>query len=829
MFNQKKNSAAKPVATNNSQKPANEKNKNKKKKKKTTIAKTVQQSIPWLGAYSNGVIEIEPNVYSKSYEFTDINFVDAMDADQFSMKEQWGKVLCMFTPDMNVELSIFNRIVDESEVYNNILLKPKSDSYNLLREEANKNIKDRMTEGQNNLECEKYLTVSFQSASVKNAFNTFAKLDTKLERSFSAINENISIAPIPISKRLSIFYDIYNPYSKVSFDRKYGITKTSGFNLDYLAKAGLSSKDAIAPSDISFKSKYISLGDKFAKTVYIDNLPAMLSADFLCDVANRECSAITSVHFKQLDSKKASSMIQNKTMDINRAILEKQKDASREGYSAALVSPNLQQMQLDASDFQEEMMTNDQKAFIVTIAMTLFANTQEELDANMDVLEGIAARYVCDIKVYKNQQEAAFNTTLPLANNKVFIDRLMHTDSASILIPFSTQEISQENGLYYGTNAVSKRLLRINKFGFSNANAMFLGKPGSGKSMQAKWEIIMTMLGTDDDIYIIDPEDEYRYIAELFPNDAEVIDLKPGATKWINPMDLDIDDTDGADPIATKCSYMYGFMSMVFGDNFVLSPTQKSILTRCVTMLYEPYIKHLENRSNQEGTRISFDYEAAPTLIDLHDALYKQDLPEAAQMGLALEQYCIGPNAIFSNKTNVNPKKRMIIYNVRALEGDLKLVGLYTCMSHSWNRMISNSKIGRGTDIYIDEFHLLLSIPSVLSSVLSMYKRARKFIGAMRGLTQNITDLFASADTLKILATCDFVVMMNQFSYERDLLAKQYNLSDAELTYITNATSGSGLIYAGKNIYPFENLIEKDSIFYKAMSSNCKERAQKKE
>lgn len=788
------------------------------------VKKTVQHSIPFTMAYPNGVIEVEPNVYSKMYEFTDINFTNATDVDQYSIKEQWGKVIGMFTPDMNVELTIFNRIVDEIKVYNKVLSKPKADGYNQLREEANNIIKMNMQDGRNNLECEKYITVSFASMSITEAFNTFNKLDLKLTREFSHISENIVIKPLSIAKRLSILYDIYNPYNEISFERKYGITPANENNvLQFLAEIGLSSKDAISPTDITFKKKTAEMGDYFARTVYIDNLPSTLTGDFLCDLANQECSVLTSVYFKQLNAKKASDIIQNQMMGINREVSNKQSKASLEGRAANL-PPALQQAQINGAELLDEMMSENQKYFLVTIAMTLFADSEEELENYYDTLKGVAARYVCDVRVFKEQQENAFNTVLPLANNLIYTDIMLPTNSASILIPFSSQELSQENGQYYGKNAVSNRILQINKFAFNNANAMFLGKPGSGKSMQAKWEIIMTMLNTDDDIYIIDPEGEYSAIAALFPNDAEVVELMAGTTRWINPLDLDIDDTDGADPIATKCSFVWGMMTAIFGDDYTLNPGQKSILNRCVTELYKPYIKYLEDKSAREGVRITYDYAAAPTILDLYEMLMRQEDPDAVQMGIALEMHCQGPNAIFAHKTNINTKKRMIVYNTKHLEGDVKMLGLYTCSSHAWNKMICNQAKGKGTDVYLDEFHLYLSIPSVLNTILSMYKRARKFGGAMRGITQNITDLFSSPETLKILTTCEFVVMMNQAAFERELLANQYNLSDTEIGYITNSPQGTGLIYAGKNIYPFENILPTDSIFYKAMSTNHKEK-----
>lgn len=795
-------------------------------KKKVKVPKTVQQSIPYVGIYPNGVIETDPGTYSKSYSFTDINFADATEDDQWGMKEAWGKILNIFSPDMNVQLNIFNRAIDEGKVYNEVLVKPQPDNYNALRDEMNEIIKDAMQEGRNNLECEKYLTVSFKSNSIKEAFKTFTRLDSQIERGLQAINENIEQAPISLSDRLSILYDIYNPYNKLSFKRIAGQAsdQTGAFDIDTLKKSGISSKDLIGPEVIKFRNNHIELGEKVARTLYIDNIPNVMTSDFLSDLANQECSSLTSVHYKRLDAKKASFMIRNKMTDINKDIIKLQKTAAADGVSSSLISPVLQQTQLDGAELMEEIMHNDQNIFLVTITITLFADDLESLDHCTETVKNVVARYVCDAKVFLGQQEVAFNTTLPLANNKVYVDRLATTDSASILLPFSTQDICHKDGVFFGKNSVSKNIIRINQTVFDNMNGMFLGKPGSGKSMQAKWDIISKMLTTDDDIFIIDPEDEYRRIAALFPDDAEVIDLMPGATAFINPLDLDTEYAGTADPIAMKISFLEGFMNMVYGKDYVLTPTQKSILARCAETLYSQYMAHLRQKGALEGKKIACDYSAAPTLIDLYDLLFKQPQPEAAQMALALEKHCSGANAIFAHKTNINPKKRLLIYNIKDLGDDLKEIGLFTCLNDAWNRMIVNSRTGKITNIYIDEFHLIIPIPSAISLALSMWKRVRKFSGGMKGITQNITDMFSNDEAIKILSNSNFVVMMNQSTYDRELLAKQFFLSDSEKMHITNCSKGSGLIFAGKSIYPFENTIPKDSSFYKAMSTNNKEK-----
>lgn len=792
--------------------------------KKPKIKKTVKQSIPYENVFENGIIEIKPNVFSKSYSFSDMNFSDATEDEQYDVKDQWAKILNMISPEMDLQLSIFNRSVDEAKTYNEMLMRPRQDSYNHLREEANEIIKAAMAEGRNNLETEKYITISFASNSIKEAFSTFQRLDKQIDKGFKAINENVDVEPISIDKRLSILHDIYNPYAKISFDRKFSLNaSTNAFKLDNLKRKGLDTKDVIGPEDITYKGNYVVLsGDKYARTVYIGNVPDILTSEFLTDISGQDFSCLTSVYFKQLDPKKAAFMIKNNMTNINKELMEAQKRASSAGYSAALISPDLQQAQIDGMNLLEEMAHSDQKSFLITFAITIFAESLEALDTNTETLSNVVARYTCDLKKYASQQEAAFNTALPLAYNQVEMDRFMQTDSASILIPFSAQDLRHRGGMFFGLNAVSKNVIMINPLRFDNFNAMFLGKPGSGKSMQAKWEIIMKMLTTDDDIYIIDPNNEYRRIAELFPNDSEIIDLAPGSNIHINPLDLDLEYADLADPVASKCDYIYGLVSMAFGTGYILSPTQKSILVRCAEMIYRPYIRHLQTKSEDLNCKISYDYAANPTLLELYDVLMQQDEPEAGQMALALEQYCEGPNAMFAKHTNINPKKRLIIYNIQQLGKSITEFGLYTCMNDAYNRILMNNRIHKMTNVYIDEFHMLIPVDSALSTALMMFKVVRKYGGAMKGITQNVTELMTNPDALKILACCDFVVMMNQFSYEKERLAELYNLSESEKGYITNGSHGCGLIYAGKSVYPFENPIPKDSVFYKAMQTDNK-------
>ncbi len=790
------------------------------------VAKTCQQSIPYIQFFNNGIVEVDPDKFSRSYHFEDINFKDNEPYEQDETKDKWGVIMNLFSPQMDISVSIFNRSVDKKTVYNDLLIKPEHDNYNGLREGANEILRNAVA-GSNNLITEKYLTVSFKAKKLDDMVRTFNRLDKDLKKEFVKLDPHINLRPMKLEERLSVLYDLYNPYNGTSFERRY--TENSAFSLENMKKAGLKTKDIIGCPNLRFDKDHIELGDgKYARTFYIVNFPPELTSDFVCDMASQDCSSLTTIHIKPLSPKKIGADVRNKSTDINKDVVDAQKTAAHDGYGSDLISVDLQDAKDDTQEFIRNMSSSNQKPFLLTFQITLFANTMEELENCTDALQETAAKYSCDARIYRGQMEIAFDSCLPFANNKTTIDRLLLTDSVSIFLPFSVRDIAQKGGIYFGTNQVSHNIIKVNQNMLStNMNKAFLGISGSGKSMQAKSYVNMQMLCTQNDISIIDPNNEWLTLAALYHDDAEVIHLKAGSTTHINPLDLDISDTD-ENPVAQKCEFMHGFMSIVYGDNYVLSPTQKSILNRCIAKLYEPYLRTLEER------HLTIDRSACPTLVDLYDLLHQEAIeknePEANEMATALEMHCSGPNAIFAYRTNINPSKRLLIYNIKELQS-LKALAAYVCIFDTQLRMFKNAAYSRRaktekyTDLYIDEFQVLMEEASALNNIAMLCTQVRKFGGSIGVITQNISNFFESTAALKILNNVAILALMNQGDYEREKLAEIFNLSDGEKKYITNAPAGTGIVKIDDAFYPFENIIPEESVFYKAMSTKLSDAA----
>lgn len=786
------------------------------------IPKTVQDTIPYIAVYKNGIIETDPGIFSKSYRIEDVNFKIATDEEQENIFSRYMDLLNTFDSDVHTQFVLYNRNMDAQKVHDRILIPFKRDTLNEYREEYNEMLKHKMMEGRNNITKEKYLTLSISAESVEDAFTKFAKLDTEVSAAIKRIN-GMETPPMTAVERLEVLADIFSDGSETqSFYQKANINNhdLETFNFSWMAKQGLTTKDLIGPASFKFTKDHFEIGDKVAKSLFIDNLPTFMNSNVLSDITEINTNLLVSINFNKLRQDKALSLLKNQSVNINSNVVDAQKKAAKSGYSPDLISPELKNAQIEAQELMDDVTKRNQSLILTTFVITIMGDTIDDLNKSFDQLKTAMGKHMCQIRPLNYQQEKGMSTSLPLGRCDVFTDRLLTTQSAAIFIPFSSQELAQKNGMYYGLNAVSKNLLLFNRKNSKNANGVILGTPGSGKSFTAKREMINVILNTDDDIYIIDPEREYLPLAKLL--DGEVIKIAAGSTVYLNPMDMDInygnDDDTKTDPIAMKCDFIGGLCETMSGDKRALSSTQKSIIDRCVRILYKPYLDHMRE-VQKEHPNITCDIKFSPTLKDLYEMLLTQAEYEAQNLALSLERFCIGTFDTFAHHTNVSRGKRFVVYDIKDIGEEMKQLGLQVCLNAVWNQIIENKKINRYTWFYIDEFYLLTQTATSASFLQQVYKRARKWQGIPTGITQNVGDLLASPAATAILNNCDFILMLNQSPIDKMQLAKLLNISPTQLSYITNSDPGQGLIYTGKTIVPFVDKFPTDTKLYKVMTT----------
>ena len=494
-------------------------------------------------------------------------------------------------------------------------------------------------------------------------------------------------------------------------------------------------------------------------------------------------------------------------------------------YSPDLISTDLKDAREQAEALMESLRASEEKLYQFSSSILVLADSKEELDSNIKSVKQLGSKYMLTFSNLTYQQETGFKCALPLCRTDSKVKRILQSNSAALFLPFATKELMQHQGFYYGLNAVSNNMIVINRLNSKNYNGLILGQSGSGKSFAAKREMLSAFLSTTDHIYVIDPDSEYTDIAIALG--GSVVKLAPGIKNHINPFDMDIhySDSEGQDnsnPIPLKSDYICMLCETAVGRRYELSNVERSIIDRVVIQLYGPYIEHMKNDVRDRS--ITCDTTASPTMDMFYDALMNQPEPEAQNLGLNMEIYCVGSSDLFSKRTNVDINNRFTVFDIKDIGNGMKEIGLQVCLNHIWNKMIDNKQHGIRTRLYIDEFHVLTKTRSSIEYLQQIWKRARKWLGIPTGITQNVSDLLTSQEAVTIISNTDFILMMSQAPADRLALQEMYHISDAQLAYITNSPAGQGLIYDGQTIIPFVDKFPTNTKLYQIMSSNAEEK-----
>ena len=343
-----------------------------------------------------------------------------------------------------------------------------------------------------------------------------------------------------------------------------------------------------------------------------------------------------------------------------------------------------------------------------------------------------------------------------------------------------------------------------------NPNGLILGTPGSGKSFSAKREISNVFFVTDDDIIICDPESEYGALVERL--DGQVIKISPTSEDFINPMDLNLNYSDDENPLTLKSDFILSLCELIVAGKDGLQPVEKTIIDRCVRRVYTEYLANPVP-------------ENMPILEDLYNELRNQEEKEAQYIATALEIYVTGSLNVFNHRTNVDIRSRVVSYDIKELGKQLKKIGMLIVQDQVWNRVTVNREAHRATRYYIDEMHLLLKEEQTAAYTVEIWKRFRKWGGIPTGITQNVKDLLSSREIENIFENSDYIYMLNQASGDRQILAKQLNISPHQLSYVTQSGEGEGLIFYGSTILPFTDRFPKDTELYSIMTTKPQEKA----
>lgn len=764
----------------------------KRDKEKFKIPKSAQNVIPVKALWPDGIFLVGKDKYSKSFKFLDINYAVASNEDKEAMFIDYSDLLNSLDTGAMAKITINNRRINKLDFEKTILLDMKDDGLDKFRKEYNQMLINQAKEA-NEIIQEKILTISIYKKSVEEARNYFNRVGSELITKFNALGSKC--IELNAEERLRILHDFYRTGEETSFR----------FDMQSDLRKGHNFKDFICPDTFKFEDDYFMLGNRYGRVLFLKEYASFIKDSMVTELTELNRNLMLSIDVIPIPMDEAVKEAETRRLGIETNITNWQRKQNANNNFSAIIPYDMEQQRAESKEFLDDLTTRDQRMFVSILTMVITADTKEDLDSNTKTLEQIARKGLCQLGILRYQQYDALNLVLPIRSNfdRIKALRTLTTESLAVFMPFKVQEIRHENGIFYGQNVISKNMIIADRKQLLNGNSFTLGVSGSGKSFTAKEEIANIKLRDPNaDIVLIDPEREYSKLVKALG--GEVIKISATSKNHINAMDMNSEYGDG-NPVILKSEFILSLCEQLIGKGN-LGAKQKSLIDRCTASVYRFY-----QQGNYQGT--------PPTLQDFREELLKQEEPEAKEIALAIELFTNGSLNTFAMQTNVDTSNSLICYDILDLGKQLQPIGMLVVLDSILNRITSNREKGKNTYIFIDEIYLLFQYEYSANFLFTLWKRVRKYGAFATGITQNVEDLLQSHTARTMLANSEFIIMLNQASTDRLELAKLLNISDPQMSFITNVGAGEGLIKVGSSIVPFQNHFPKNTELYRLFST----------
>lgn len=760
----------------------------RQEKEPFSIPRSVQQLIPVRRIWQDGIFLVGKK-YTMMYQFSDINFAVAGKEDKRSMFLQYSDILNSLDCGATAKLTIFNRRMNRSDFEERTLLPVQGDGLDGFREEINQMLSQKLEEA-NGIIQEKYLTISVCRKDVQEARSYFARTGTDLVARFADMGSRCE--SLDAVKRLRILHDFY----------RAGEEQDLFFDMKDAMQKGHSFKDSICPESFEHGSDYFKLGERYGRVLFLRNYANYIRDNWLAKLADASQNLMISIDIISTPMDEAVKEVEARLLGVETNITNWQRRQNANRNFSASIPYDMELQRKESRDFLNDLTVRDQRMFLGVLTLALTADSREQLERDTETVLALGRTNMCQFGILREQQIDGLNTVLPYGIRRIHAMRTLNTESLAVFMPFNTQEIMQDRGLYCGVNPISHNLILLNRENLMNPSCFLLGVPGSGKSFIAKMFIILIVLSTTkDQVLIYDPEGEYEALVEALGGVS--LPIAAGSPINLNAMDM-VEGYGEKNPVVDKSQFILSLYERINkGEHAHVGPREKSILDRCVDQVYKQEKK----------------YGIKPALPELRKILLGQPETQAQDLALMLELFTEGSLDIFSKPTNVDLRNRIISYNTRDMGEELKELGQLVITDQMLNRVTVNWENGIRTHIFLDEYHTLLQHEYSANFFDSAYRRFRKRDAWLSSMTQNVEYILDSVKSRTMLSNSEFIVMLNQSEPDRKELAELLHISERQMHFVTNAQSGNGLLRIGSALIPFVNQFPKDTRLYRLMTT----------
>ena len=763
----------------------------KQDKEKFKVPRSVQDALPIQRLWADGIFK-QGTKFSKTIRFSDINYAIASKEDKTAMFLGYSDLLNALDTGATTKLTIQNKHINRKRFEETILLPMQGDDLDVYRQEYNQMLLDKISDTSSSIVQERYLTISTHKRNIEDARSFFSRITTDLMGRLNHLDAHCE--ELDAVERLRVLHDFYRPGEESDFH----------FDLRENLRRGQNFKDGICPDSLEFHKDYFVMGNKYGRVLFLKEFASYIKDSMITEFTSLNRSMMLSIDIIPVPTDEAVREMQNRLLGVETNVTNWQRRQNSNNNFSAVVPYDLEQQRKETREMLDDLTTRDQRMLFALVTLVHLADSKEQLDSDTETLQSTARKHLCQLATLNWQQPEGLVTALPFGLRKIDALRTLTTEALAVLMPFKAQEINDRGGIYYGQNVISKNLIIADRRELLNGNSFIMGVSGSGKSFTAKKEVDNIILSfPNSDVILIDPEREYSALVNAMH--GQVIHISATSPNHINAMDINSDYGDGGNPVITKSEFLLSLCEQLVGSG-KLNAKEKSIIDRCTAIVYRDYI-----RGGYQGK--------VPTLHDFYYELLQQPEPEAKDIALAIELFTEGSLNTFAKPTNVDTHSRLICYDILDLGKQLQPIGMLVVLDSILNRITQNRAKGRNTFIFIDEIYLLFQHEYSANFLFTLWKRVRKYGAFCTGITQNVDDLLQSHTARTMLANSEFLVMLNQASTDRAELARLLNISDNQLSYVTDVDAGHGLLKCGSAIVPFEDRFPRDTRLYKLMTT----------
>ena len=781
-----------------------------KEKEKKDFAKKVLNTIPYKKILSDDIFFLGKKMYSKAYTFDDINFNLSDEEQQYMYLERYIEFLSILDDTVDCQICCWNSQINIDDFKKKTLLTQKADDLFEYRYEFNSRVlEENIRKGQNAIQKHMYITLTIKAPDEETARRRFKSLDITATNTFNRIG-NTNMRVLTSQERVEMLKNFFVGTDDMPVPQLTEKDFAKGIDKLYCA-----------PDYFDFKKDYFMFNNTYAKTIYIREYPSTATSEILTELLATGIEIMVTTNIETYDSAEARKLVQHQITAIDTDMAKREVKAAQHGNFSNQMPQRIKNQRDAMVSVYDKITMKDQKLFMTNMQILIKAESFEELNNNLEVIESTLKRSGCIKGEMAWEQEHGMCDCLPVGYQRKFgWLRTMPSESVAIFMPFNVKEMQMENSVYYGLNMLSHNIILFDRMkGLVNPSGFVLACPGSGKSFTVKREIVNVFLGYDDaDILVIDPEREYWKLAEAFG--GEVVKFSNGSKNHINPFDFDFRllEDEEIDIIADKCQLLTSFISCM-DSKHPLNAQEKSFVDRCVRKAYA--------KSNVLTTLDPADMPTLGTFLEcMKEETENINKDMKDKLIITVDMYVNGSAKYFDNQTNVNTKSRFIAYDIRDLNGNLKTQSMLLILDYIWNRLSENRDKGRKTYIYFDEAHLLFQDEYSLDYLRMLWKRARKYGGVLTGITQNVEDLLKDDKSRSMLSNSEFLVLLKQNPTDAAKLQDILHFTDSEIQYVNDTPAGHGiLVLGGKTKIPFYDEFPKDTKLYSMMTTNFSETA----